>query len=404
MERYRVRVEPMRSDCHSRPPRPRESEEQAAHSTSDYPRRRSQRKATPQQQGWRATKRSSKLGRRNRREARADDLKQQLNEGVRATKNRVLGVAQIAGMVLVGAIAVIAVLALLALGINTGARWLAKREVERGASPEERSEKAKENLLIIGSSGSSAEFLAVRLDETDDQILGIAIPSGAFMEVPGQGFERVGDSFSAGPGVSLAAVSNFLAVPFEHYVVIDAAIYQDALANQSLRDVMGNVTDTDLSAEEREDIAQFISEVTGDRTALVPLPVKPIDLGSQTFFEPQRDKIADLLLQWWGVKLGAEDAAVRVIIYNGVGTPGIAGMAAQQLIAAGMRVVDTKNADRFDYDTTMIAVQNGDMAQGEQVKAAIGVGEVIDQPSEQDVADMIVIIGKDYVPPATSGQ
>ena len=135
----------------------------------------------------------------------------------------------------------------------------------------------------------------------------------------------------------------------------------------------------------------------------MPLPVKPIDLGGQTFFEPQRDKIADLLLQWWDVRLGAEDSAVRVIIYNGAGTPGIAGQAAQQLIAAGMRVVDTKNADRFDYDTTLIVVQDGNTEQGDVVRSALGVGEVVDKPSEQDVADVIVIIGLDYEPPATNG-
>jgi hypothetical protein len=250
---------------------------------------------------------------------------------------------------------------------------------------------------------TTAEFLAVRLDETDGQILGIAIPSGAFMEVPGQGFERVGDSFAAGPDVSLAAISNYLTVPFDRYVIVDAAVYHDAPENQSLRGVMAALQDSNLSDEERESVTAFIESVPGDRTALVPLPVKPIDLGGQTFFEPQRDQVADLLLQWWGVKLGAEDSAVRVIIYNGAGTPGIAGEAAQQLIAAGVRVVDTKNADRFDYDTTLIVVQDGDLTQGDLIKSALGVGEIIDQPAEQDVADVIVIIGEDYVPPATSG-
>lgn len=310
-----------------------------------------------------------------------------------------LGVLQMIGTVLVGVVAVVVVLGVLALGINAGARWLAKREADRAGTPEARAEKARENILIIGASDAGAEFLAVRLDETDEQILGIAIPSGAFMEVPGQGFERVGDSFSAGPGVSLAAVSNYLSVPFEHYVVVDVAVYRDALTNQSLRDIMANVQSTDLGADDRERITAFIGKVSGDRTALVPLPVKPIDLGGQTFFEPQREQIADLLLQWWDVKLGAENSAVRAIIYNGVGTPGIAGIAAQQLISAGLRVVDTKNADRFDYDTTLIVVQDGDTTQGEQVRTALGVGEVVEKASEQDVADVIIIIGRDYVPP-----
>lgn len=355
--------------------------------------------------GWRASKRSSKLGKKVRRDEKAQRARDNVREGARVTGNGLLVGLQVILTTIGGIIAVGLVLFVLALGVNAGARWLAKRDAAEQATPAARAEKAQENLLIIGSDGgSSADFLAVRLDEEDRQILGIAVPSGAFMEVPGQGFERVGDSITGGPGVSLAAISNYLSVPFEHYVLVSATVYQDALTNQSLRDVMGNITETDYSDEDRTRIAEFIATVEGDRTALVPLPVKPIDLGGETFFEPQRDQIADLLLQWWDVRLGADDSSVRVIIYNGAGTPGIAGEAARQMIAAGMRVVDTKNADRFDYDTTMIVVQDGDLEQGEQVKAALGTGEIVDKPSEQDVADVIVIIGRDYTIPSEQQQ
>lgn len=372
---------------------------------ADYPRRRthheSEHPATAPEAGWRASKRSSKLGKQVRRDARAEQRKKQLSDGVRATKNTAIGVAQITGRVVMGVLAGALVLFVLAVSVNAGARWLARRAAEEASTPEALAEQARENLLIVGVGESSADFLAVRLDETDEQILGIAIPSGAFMEVPGQGFERVGDSYASGVGVSLAAVSNYLSVSFAHYVIVDEAVYQDALTNQSLRGVMGAVQSSDLSAEDQARIAEFIDSVSGDRTALVSLPLKPIDLGGQTYYEPQRDRIADLLMQWWGVKVGAEDTSVRVIIYNGVGTPGVAGEAAQQLIASGMRVVDTKNADRFDYDTTLVVVQSGNTEQGEQVKVSLGVGEIVDQPSEQDVADVVVIIGRDYVPPTT---
>jgi len=377
-------------------------EQDPSRSRAQYPRRRTTTSSPPpmEHDGWRASKRSTKLGKQRRREAKAVQVRERLDVGVRTAKNGILGTLQIAGLTLLGLAVLAGVLIGLATGVNAAARWLAVRNAEKAASPEAQAAKARENLLIIGANSSgSAEFLAVRLDEHEGQILGIAIPSGAFMEVPGQGFERVGDSFSAGPQISAAAVSNYLAVPFEHYVVVDVTVYQDALTNQSLRDVMGNVQDSDLADEDLKRIAEFIAGVSGDRTALVPLPVKPIDLGGQTFFEPQRDQIADLLLQWWDVRLGAGDAAIRVIVYNGVGAPGIAGRAAQQLITGGMRVVDTKNADRFDYESTLIVVQDGDLTQGEQVKSVIGVGEIIDQPSEQDVADVIVIIGHDYVPP-----
>jgi hypothetical protein len=219
------------------------------------------------------------------------------------------------------------------------------------------------------------------------------------MEVPGQGFEGVGDSLAAGADVSMAAISNYLSVPFERYVVVDDAVYQNIVTNHSLRDVMADADPGNLSGEEQAEIAAFIEQVPGDRTAIVSLPVTPIDLGGETFYEPQKDEIADLLLQWWGVEVGAEDSVTRVIIYNGVGTPGIAGEAARQLIAQGMQVVETRNADRFDYAKTLVIVQNGDTQQGELVREALGVGEVVDQPSTQDVADVIVIVGADYAPP-----
>jgi Na+-transporting methylmalonyl-CoA/oxaloacetate decarboxylase gamma subunit len=372
---------------------------------SDYPRRRTHVERPAESAGWRASKRSSKLGRKVRREAKVERVRTNVRDGARTTGNTIVAGLQVLGMALGGIVAVLLVLFILATAINQGARWLARRDAAEQSTPEARAEKARENLLIIGTEGTgTAEFLAVRLDENDQQILGIAVPSGAFMEVPGQGFERVGESISGGPGVSLAAISNYLGVPFDHYVVVSPTVYQDAMTNQSLRDVMGNITETSLPEEDRARIAEFISGVEGARTALVPLPVKPIDLGGETFLEPQRDQIADLLLQWWGVKLGAGDSSVRVIIYNGAGTPGIAGQAAQQLIAAGMRVVDTKNADRFDYAATLVVVQDGDLKQGEQVATALGTGEVVDKPSEQDVADVIVIIGKDYVPPQENTQ
>jgi len=62
-------------------------------------------------------------------------------------------------------------------------------------------------------------------------------------------------------------------------------------------------------------------------------------------------------------------------------------------------VVDTKNADRFDYETTQVIVQNGDQSAGDAVKEVLGVGEIVMQPADQQVADVIVIIGSDYSVP-----
>jgi len=372
----------------------------ADRSGTDYPRRRTHVEKQDQPAiGYRGSKRSSKLGKRLRKEARSDRVRADVTERAE-TAGKALGTGlRYAGLTLGALVGLALVFMLVALGINGAARYLAKREAAQSNTPEAVKERAQGNLLIIGTDGSTgADFLAVRLDEKNGQIFGIAIPDGAFMEVPGQGFERIGDSYKAGADISMAAISNYLGVPFEKHVVVSKQVYQDALTNQSLAGLMDAVTSSDLGDAAEIDAKAFMDKVKPAQVALVPLPVKPINLADQTYFEPQRDQVADLLLSWWGVRLGADDGVIRVIVYNGSGAPGTAGEAAQVLIKAGMRVVDTKNADRFDYKETLIVVQDGDMAKGESVKKVLGVGKIVDQPSEQDVADIIVIVGQDWKP------
>jgi hypothetical protein len=304
------------------------------------------------------------------------------------------------GWVVLGVVGLGLVLVVSAAGINAIARWNAKRVAAAASSGSEAARRAKENLLVIGADATNTAvgFIAVRVDQKRGQIFGIAIPDGAFLEVPGQGFERMGESFSAGPQVSLSAVSNFLGVPFQRYVVVPAEEYQRAVKTQSVSRLLPKQTGSNLSTSERASLEQAIAKTEKENVAIVPLPVKPITLGNVTYFEPQRTQVADVVKSWWGVDLATQRQAPTVILYNGVGTPGIAGQAAQELIRAGFRVVDTKNADKFNYPQTTIVVQHGPVAAGEQAAKVLGVGTVVNKPTEQSVADIVIIVGKDYQP------
>ena len=265
--------------------------------------------------------------------------------------------------------------------------------------------KAKENLLVIGvENKEAAGFLAMRVDRKGEQVFGIAIPDGAFLEVPGQGFERVGESYTASADISLSTISNYLGVPFRSYLIVPAEVYRTVLKQQSVAGLTGAVQSSNLTAAELEALGESLAKIPQKNTALVPLPVKPIKLGDQTYFEPQRAQVADLLKSWWGVDASQTAQVTRVIVYNGAGVPGIAGEAAQQLIRNGFRVVDTKNADNFNYKTTQVVVQQGSVTRGNEIRRVLGVGTVVNKPSEQDVADVIIIIGKDYKPPVAGGQ
>jgi hypothetical protein len=287
----------------------------------------------------------------------------------------------------------------LVIGVNAFARWNALRLAAVGLSA---SSPIEDNLLVIGvGDGVAVGFTALKVERSSNRVLGIAIPEGAFMEVPGQGFERIGSSYTGGPEVSKDAVTNYLGVPFRSYVVVDAVTYQALLTHQDVAGMMASVTATDLSFERRAALTKYMASVKTKDVWIAPLPVKPVAVGDQRYFEPQRDQVADLLLQWWGVQASARKATPRVIVYNGVGTPGLAGVASQQLIRAGLRVVDSGNADKFDYLATVIYLYHGTQADAEAVRSTLGVGRILVQSAPQDLADMIIIIGADYRPPTS---
>jgi hypothetical protein len=316
----------------------------------------------------------------------------------RRLRRRVGAVLYLAGTGLVLVALAAGVLVLAVSAINGVARWNAKRIANEANSPEAMVEKAKDNIVLIGvdDQDRAIGFLAVKVDGEQEQIYGIAVPDGAFIEVPGQGFQRIGDSFEGGADVSAAAITNFFTVPFTRYAVIPESSYQNTLTAQSLAGVLDGASQTNLTDEEAERFGAAFAAIPSGNVALVPLPVKPVNVGEQTYFEPQREEIADLLDTWWGVTLSEAEEFTRVIIYNGSGVPGIGGVAAQDLIRSGFRVVDTRNADNFDYETTRVVVQNGPVEAADEIVEVLGVGEITEQPADQQVADIIIIIGKDY--------
>ncbi len=305
----------------------------------------------------------------------------------------------------------LAVLGVVALGllvaanlINTTVRWNAQRVAAKGSTEEDAAKLAeRENVIIVGADeGVAVGFLALRLNAESEQVYGIAIPEGAFLDVPGRGFERIGDAYSSGADSVVSAISNYLTVPFNDYIVVPTEVYRQALTNQSVTGLPEAATGSSLTARELRALSARFEQIESDNIALVPLPTKPITLGDRTYLEPQKEEVADLLKTWWGVDPADAEQATRVVVYNGAGTPGVAGAAAQALIRAGVRVVDTQNADSFDYATTQITVRRGDVARGEEVRRVLGVGEIRNEPSTQDVTDVVIIIGKDYVPPSDS--
>ena len=100
----------------------------------------------------------------------------------------------------------------------------------------------------------------------------------------------------------------------------------------------------------------------------------------------------------------APEPRVRVEVLNGNGLIGTTQPVAALLVEAGFRVVLTDNADRSDYETTLLIAQTlTNQNAAVAARDLLGIGDVsveVRQPS--GVVDLTIIVGQDL--PATGGE
>jgi len=93
----------------------------------------------------------------------------------------------------------------------------------------------------------------------------------------------------------------------------------------------------------------------------------------------------------------------RVLVQNGVGSPGLVESAAHQLTAGGFEFINGGNANSFGHAKTVIVVPDSgapSMQLGQSVASALGLSTSAVQVAGdgQTVADVIVVLGADYKP------
>lgn len=135
------------------------------------------------------------------------------------------------------------------------------------------------------------------------------------------------------------------------------------------------------------------------------LPVVPIDPGGGvTAFRVDAPRLLPVVerLLADSVPPGVREGGNRVLVLNGVGTPGLGEAVRAKLAPAGFVFVGSRNAPQFGYATTQVLVPEATpegKALGERVAAALGVPAT--SVGAQDfgtVADVVVLVGADFVP------
>jgi anionic cell wall polymer biosynthesis LytR-Cps2A-Psr (LCP) family protein len=136
------------------------------------------------------------------------------------------------------------------------------------------------------------------------------------------------------------------------------------------------------------------------------LPVIAIDPGngvSSFRVDPDatRSLVDRLLAQ--SVPPGARQTGNRVLVLNGVGTPGIGEKVREKLVPAGLVFVASRNNASFGVTKTRVLVKEAtpeDQALGERVARALGVPLDSVQTAEiGSIADVVVVVGADFSAP-----
>lgn len=133
------------------------------------------------------------------------------------------------------------------------------------------------------------------------------------------------------------------------------------------------------------------------------LPVIPVASGDEVQFRidapAAKALVTELLAQ--SVPPGANATGNRVLVLNGVGTPGLGAQVREKLVPAGFVFVGSRNAPTFGYAKTQVLIKEATTeaaALGARVAKALGVPAASVSSSDQigSIADVVVIVGADF--------
>ncbi|MCU1600639.1 MAG: cell envelope-related transcriptional attenuator [Frankiales bacterium] len=135
------------------------------------------------------------------------------------------------------------------------------------------------------------------------------------------------------------------------------------------------------------------------------LPVTKVDIDEQQRFrlDPAANKalVDNLLAQ--SIPPGVRKTGNRVLVLNGVGTPGLGDKVRARIVPAGFVFVGSRNAPRFGYTSTLVLIPNATDAAlkvGHDVAKAMGLPKAPVQTTDAigTIADVVVIVGSDFKP------
>jgi polyisoprenyl-teichoic acid--peptidoglycan teichoic acid transferase len=192
--------------------------------------------------------------------------------------------------------------------------------------------------------------------------------------------------------------------------VLDGILEALPDADAQLATVVSSLGRDSTSTLDGPRLAAFLRSMAAaqaeDDLQVATLPVAPIDAGAgrtqYTLDEVQALELVRSTLSA-SVPPGRFDGDNRVVLLNGVGRAGFTSTAQTRLSDAGYEIVKVGNANRFNYQKSVVLVRDGTQAStelGRKVATALRLPTSAVQiyGRETTASDVIVILGADYKP------
>lgn len=251
----------------------------------------------------------------------------------------------------------------------------------------------------------------------------IAIPAAVTLTIPGQGVGNAGEAALLPGPAAVTAISNLLGVWVPHYAFTDGRHLAAAVDRAGGIDVFGERLDgrgvlgalgaAGRLATWREVLRSVLSSVgtwrvtdltqsddgvgathTLRAAAGVEVGSLPTSRASGGLMQIDGGATASVVADEFG---GSGSEPVPVIVLNGNGAPGVGQAAAEALIPAGFRIVASGNASSFGHRVTLVvASAPEDQALAERAQEALGVGRVSEAGAPSGLADVTIVLGKDF--------
>jgi len=281
--------------------------------------------------------------------------------------------------------------------------------------------------LVVEQDGTALALVVLRPAEQGGVVLGI--PGSTLLKVT-TAFKTVADLHGAGdPAVLAEAVAEALTVPIGPIASVEWASLSAAVGDSDdAGPLSGEVVDADETARATVDAvavllgritdggadpwqglhlrgdaegleAGFVSaaaDATGSWTTLV-LPGRVREGEGFQYYEPDLDRLAAALSG------GGPGAGITIVVENGSGMIEAAERAGQLLEPLGFTMEPFRNAEDFPnvaHTRILHAADTG--AEAGLVKDLLGAG-MIEADESLEAGHLVVVVGKDFVLPSSSG-